>query len=59
MRSEVEAKEAEMCELVVRRGEAGWDEYAPHDLGSARANLLALVRGTRTCGGEGSRSKAV
>lgn len=40
---------------VPRRGEAGWGDYAPYDLGSARRNVLAFVRGTRTTGGGGRK----
>ena len=31
-----------------KRGEPAWAEYAPYDLGSARRNLVAFVRGTRS-----------
>ena len=42
---------------VPRRGDAGWGEYAPYDLGSARRNLLAFVHGSRTTAGGGARKQ--
>ena len=39
-----------------KRGEPGWAEYAPHDLGSAWKNLLAFVRDTRTLGVGGRKA---
>ena len=33
------------------RGQPGWDEYAPYDLGSRWRCLVGFVRSARGCGG--------